>query len=125
VIKLYDQSFTVKIIVLLIVGASIGWFLFNRLGDVKYKRLKQYGPIFTSVFNILFWWWLFAVDDFYFLEFYLIGGAGVIAALCVIWNFKEKEAKLKKISYILNGLFIVAYTALWCYAYALGKAWSI
>ncbi len=122
---MYDQSFMVKIIVLLLVGASIGWLLFNRLGDIKYKRFKQYGPVAASVINILFCWWLFLVDDFYFLEFYLIGGAGVIAGLCAIWSFKEKEAKFKKTSYILNGLFIVAFAAFWCYAYALGKAWSI
>ncbi len=49
---MYDQSFMVKIIVLLLVGASIGWLLFNRLGDIKYKRFKQYGPVAVSVINI-------------------------------------------------------------------------
>jgi len=123
--KLYDQSFSVKIIILFLVGASVGWVMFNRLGDEKHKKLKQYGPIVASVFNVLFCWWLYLVDDFYFLEFYLIGGAGVIAGLCAIWSFKEKKARFKKTSYILNGLFIIAYTMFWCYVYALGKAWSI
>lgn len=121
---MYDQSFTVKIILLLI-GVSLGgWLVIKRLGDNKSQKLKEFGPIGVSVFNILFWWWLFAVDDFYFLEFYLIGGAGVVALLCAIWTWHEKKARLKKLSYIINVLFILAYSALWFYAYQLGKAWT-
>ncbi len=100
---MYDQSFMVKIIVLLLVGASIGWLLFNRLGDIKYKRFKQYGPVAVSVINIFILLVAFSSRRlFIFLEFYLIGGAGVIAGLCAIWSFKEKEVKFKKTSYIFK-----------------------
>lgn len=121
---MYSYDHTIKLIVFGMLIILVGGYFFFSDRERSRVVLKKYGPLVLSIFNTLLWWWIY-LADFYYLEFHMTFGAGIVSMACIIWGKREKQARFRIILFSLNGLFLTAYIGFWYYVYQLGKAWSI